>query len=32
MFEFTPSGEIFPWNKGNEEDQDDEDTGLPNGD
>jgi len=31
IFEFPPTGESFPWNKV-DEDRDDDDTGLPSGD
>jgi len=31
MFEFPPTGETSPWNK-DDENRDDEDTGLPSGD
>ena len=32
MFEFPPNEETFPWNKIEEEDKDNGDTGLPSGD
>jgi len=32
MFEFPPTEEIFPWNKVDEDPQDNGDTGLPSGD